>query len=293
MACLRNQTLDALMNANVTFPAGSTWHTTIDGIEITKQPLAMLGEVDLDGIESLIAGVNENEGSIFVGEPVNRTEEEWAQYREDVLQGHWYGNLTKEQREEMENLYPLSQGFDSANDFMSDVSFKAPTRAMLNEVAKQNVRVYHYVFNVTTEQMCANIAPKQYCHAAHSSELPFLFNWGGGSPLKKTEPSFVKFVCDQPQTQANGETCTGFTPLSQTIADLMSSEWVAMATQGSPTERWPQYNTTSNFSIVFGESEQSVVDQVYGTTASYRKQYMDWNNKLYRDCVLGEGPCGE
>ena len=67
-----------------------------------------------------------------------------------------------------------------------------------------------------------------------------------------------------------------------------------MAANGFPTDLWPLWNASEAVSLVFGDSEEPMIDGVVGTAQAYRKEKLDWLEGMYRTFVSGaEGNEGQ
>ena len=140
IACLRNLTTKQLMEASAT--KSLKWAPVVDGVELPKKPLTMLAEgtVSFDGLKSVVAGVNTNEGSVFIDPSlVGANASVIEGYIRENFPDFLGTNASNAQLAEADALYPFADGFQSAANFYSDGVFVMGTRAMLNEMAKQGL----------------------------------------------------------------------------------------------------------------------------------------------------------
>ncbi|KAJ3195425.1 hypothetical protein HK101_000267 [Irineochytrium annulatum] len=195
IACLRNASVDSIMNADFQAQGGAPadfYNPYIDGTLLKERPAVLLASKNfsLPAIPVLL-GLDTNDGSIFTGN-VQSTDDLWN-FANHTFSG---ANLTQ-----LQDLYTSTSASPSASasELFGDFQFDCPIRALADAVSTLSARAYKYRFNHVPSSH-----PDDGVRL--SSEVPFTFN--NSAAIKQ--------------------------PDEQDLATAMSQAWVNFAVNGDP-----------------------------------------------------------
>lgn len=262
LACLRAVPMLDLFAADMTVPASygiPGWNPTIDGVEIPRHPIASLrdGDVDTKGLDAFAAGVNTNEGTMFIYPyyPIGMDRTAYEIFASEFVLQDGTEPLSPSQLLTFNEIYPapLLDGRDTASDVWGDGTFVGATRIMLRALEQVGVPVFHYHFDYRRPEEC-NSSPASW-GVAHAGELPFVF----ANPLQITS------LCDT------------FTDHGSAISEAMNEHWVSLASSGKPTSEWPAYTASEDVSLTFTAADgDSGSGGPTGQESGYRKDFADF-----------------
>ncbi|KAI1413639.1 alpha/beta-hydrolase [Hypoxylon sp. FL1857] len=251
LSCLRSADTSTIQNAANAMPGPSvvtvntalinngtrsSWTALVDGKLIKEQP-------STSGVKvPSIIGSNANEGSLFVlggfGEAALLNQLNQSQYDEFLTYN--FGPLAARVNE----TYSAASAFNGSVakamvTIVSEVSYQCPSYRALKTAESHSLPVWSYRFtHVPSCPWFAGIESEWIpaLGAAHSSEIPFVFNFTTGMPPP-------------------GGNCT-LSQAEQTMAHDMSRAWTNMAEIGRPGDQdtWPTWSSNGSTGVVFGDS---------------------------------------
>ena len=247
LACLRQLPAASLLNAvlqfeNITAANGVTqdiFFPTIDGSYVPDAPSTLIRTGRFHKNVSVIAGWNENDGSIFTPPTLNSTDAVLA-----FLQTE-YPNLSASTLSTLVSLYPLSgfvagaealtasPYFLQASHIYRDVNFACGAINVAHHVARFNSASYLYILNTTSLASVLALFNATFEGVLHFSDVPFVFN----------QPN-VGF---------------GTTAEANLTAAQMSGSWARFATTGDPSGN-PDV-TVAGWTQAFNKSEAAIQSQ--------------------------------
>lgn len=247
----------------------------IDGDILKKASYETLTNGEFNKIPLLI-GTNTDEGSIFIGNGVNTTEE-FESYLHTTIP-----SLTNKSITILNDLYPandpsvnvpldptyntsaisypsyLGQQFPREAAILGDLSFVSGTRLMSRIYSNNSVPVYKYRFNIPGR----GLSPFPYYGAGHAQELVYVFD--SNQALQNT--SRVALAFNPSEKSAN-------------VSESMSKMWAQFITELNPNvdhndvpldvPEWSEYN----------DGEQNMVFDLKGfylEDDDFRKKQIDF-----------------
>ena len=253
LGCLRSIPLATLLGAvlefeNITTTGGASqdiFFPTVDGTYVPAAPSTLLRTGRFHKNISVIAGWNENDGSIFVP-PTLANSSAVLVYLQFT-----YPNLTSATVSRLVSLYPItgflaaaqaqaiSPYFLQVSQIYRDVNFACGAIDVAHRVAQYNSASYLYVLNTTSLASVLSLFNATFEGVIHFSDVPFVFN----------QPN-VGF---------------GTTATANLTATRMSGSWAHFATTGNPSGN--SAITLAGWTQAFNKSEAAVKSQnVTGAT---------------------------
>jgi len=251
--CLRSIPAATLLNAvlqfeNTTSANGAfqdIFFPTIDGSYVPAAPSTLIRAGRFHKDVAVIAGWNENDGSIFAPPTLNGSSAVLA-YLHSA-----YPNLSSTTLSRLVSLYPIS-AFQAAAQSLAispfflqasliyrDVNFACGAIDVAHHVARFNSASYLYVLNTTSLASVLSLFNATFEGVIHFSDVPFVFN----------QPN-VGF---------------GTTAAANLTATRMSGSWAKFATSGFPSGNTA--TTLAGWTQAFNKSEAAVTSQnVTGAT---------------------------
>jgi carboxylesterase type B len=216
--------------------AGARWGPVIDGDIISVSPAEVGCKVPA------IFGFNANEGTLFVlGEylarsfTLNQTQyDEFLTYNFGPLASKVNETYSVEKFSSSE--YPV---YAAMATVFTEATYKCPAYRALSVSQTHGVPVWSYEFSHSPSCAWYKAIPQAilpYVGAAHTAEIPFVFNTTHNLPLPDGN-------------------CT-FTVAEQSLAGAMSEAWTSMAEKGQPGDasEWPQWTVNSSAGVNINES---------------------------------------
>ncbi|KAJ9605501.1 hypothetical protein H2200_010158 [Cladophialophora chaetospira] len=253
LSCLRQLPTTSLLDAviqyeNITTTNGASqdvFFPTVDGTYVPDAPSTLLRTGRFHKNISIIAGWNENDGSIFVPPTLSSS---------DAVQAYLhssYPNLTSTTLSTLISLYPLngftaaaqaltiSPYFLQASQIYRDVNFACPAIDVAHHVARFNSATYLYNLNTSSLASVLSLFNASFEGVLHFSDIPFVFN----------QPN-VGF---------------GTTAAANLTASRMSGSWARFASTGNPSGN-PGI-TLAGWTQAFSKAQAAVTSQnVTGAT---------------------------
>jgi len=248
LSCLRRAPLARLWNASVYATTGPPqpwehhgWGATVDGVEIVKDPVALLSEGALCRMP-LLAGVNTNEGSSFLL-PYAARPLSLGGFSTLVSRILHNANPTAGPAVNISDvltLYQPSAVADNAPlaaDLLADIVFKCGTRhlarAMSSTSATATTATTASVYLYRFDQRARDDPSPTSWGVSHGSEVPFVFD--NGSWVGDPAPS-------------------SFTTYEEWLATAIGGAWASFAAQGlpsaSPNGSWAPYTNATDLEAV-------------------------------------------
>ena len=241
---------------NITTAAGASqdiFFPTIDGSYVPGATSTLLRTGRFHKNVSIIAGWNENDGSIFVPPILTNS---------SAVEGYLhytYPNLTSNTLSTLISLYPvdgfaasaqafqISPFFLQASQIYRDVNFACPAIDIAHHVARFNSTTYLYVLNTTSLASVLALFNATFEGVLHFSDVPFVFNqpnvgFGVTAALNLTAArvsgSWARFATTGNPSGNPDVTLSGWTPAFNRTQAAITSQNVTEATVrviGGPT----------------------------------------------------------
>ncbi|OQU98061.1 hypothetical protein CLAIMM_03894 [Cladophialophora immunda] len=250
LACLRAIPMVQLLNAVLLFENTTTatqangasqdlFFPTVDGSYIPAAPSTLVRTGRFHKNISIIAGWNENDGSIFVPPTLNGSTATQAFLHSS------YPNLNSTTLSRLMSLYPvndfmaaaqasqISPFFLQASQIYRDINFACPSMDVAHRVTQFGGTSYLYVLNTTSLTSVLQIFNATFEGVIHFSDVPFVFN----------QPN-VGF---------------GTTAAANLTASRMSGSWAHFASTGNPSGN--ASITLSGWTQAFTKSQAAVTSQ--------------------------------
>lgn len=225
------------------------WNPTVDGVEVTEQPLALLKKGQYNRGVQVMAGSNTNEGTAFIFPRylLPMSAQGYKDYLTVALTNAGHQRSAADVQKVVDFYPPASgPGVDNralAADAVGDNTFICGTRLALRLLSTYGEQAYLYHFN---QRAKANLMPKEL-GVYHGSELPFVFGY-----------------------DVNGLTPFS-TPEETALSGGMMALWGHFAAFGRPSQNaayWPLYRN---------DTDQSLrLEAATALETSYRQAYCDF-----------------
>ena len=229
------------------------WGPVIDGVELTRSPVAMLvhGLGFTPRHTSVAAGSNTNEGDLFIRPvyPNGMTDSAYDTFLDNAFGNGGGRPINTTERAMIRTLYPpAADNVANAAAVIGDAFFVCGTRIFLKYMAKAvKDGSYGYHFAHLRPFECTGV-PIPW-GVIHTAELDYVF-----------------------KTPLGGSVCPAFTPYGAQVGLKMRSEWAAFAKYGVPSSAWPRYDPGSDKYSLFGGPGEAA----QGTEVHRRKPQCDF-----------------
>ena len=166
LECLRDQSAEDILNA---LPADSS-HPNVDGVFLNTHPTLAIAYGNFNRVP-IVAGVNGNEGSMFVRELGLQTAEE---LENTLLEwGPFFGLLDTDTLQSLYSMEEYGSAQEAFDQFYADLIFVCPTKFLLDSASPYvDTYGYHYTHVPSWIDLYAYM---EGWGSYHSSELPFVF----------------------------------------------------------------------------------------------------------------------
>ncbi|KAI0125007.1 Alpha/Beta hydrolase protein [Xylariales sp. AK1849] len=213
--------------------ARTPWGPLVDGQFIPVSPSTVGTKVPA------IFGSNTDEGTLFAFGAYGAAGLTLNQSAYDTFLSYNFGPLASK----VNQTFPVDRFngsyFEALQRILADVSYKCPAYRGLLKAQELGIPVWSYEFGHSPSCGWYGSIPAsilKYVGAAHTAEIPFVFNTTQYMPLP------------------NGN-CT-FSSQEKSLAASMSLAWTNMAAYGSPGDEtvWPQFTASASAGVNIGDA---------------------------------------